>query len=61
MAFRRVNAEQYVELFDFCMKNDINFELKTLDKTTLLFGLDRQVWHAIDYGALACVKSGPIV
>lgn len=55
MAFRRVNAEQYVELCNFCMENDIVYELKMRDKTTLLFGLDRRVWHAIDYGALAGV------
>lgn len=55
MVFRRVNAEQYAALVEFCMEHDISYELKTAGKTALLFGLSLRDWRTIDYGALAFV------
>jgi hypothetical protein len=52
MVFRRVTPDQYARLVDFCIYEEIAFELKTLGKTTLMFGLPNAVWRRIDYGNL---------
>lgn len=53
MVFRRVTADQYAALIEFCTYEDIAYEIKTLGKTTLMFGLPRSVWRRLDYSTLA--------
>jgi len=56
LVFRRVSAEQYAALLEFCAYNDVQYELKTLGKTVLMFGLPRSVWHRLDYTGLATAE-----
>lgn len=49
MVFRRVTAEQYARLVEFCTYEDVQYEIKTLGKTTLMFGLSRGIWRRLDY------------
>ena len=53
MVFRRVTADQYAALIEFCTYEDITYEIKTLGKKTLMFGLPRNVWRMLDYSNLA--------
>ena len=52
MVFRRVTAEQFAALVEFCAYEEIAYELKTLGKKTLMFGLPREVWRRLEYASV---------
>jgi hypothetical protein len=54
MVFRKVGAELWDALVYHCTYNDIPYELKIdEDKKTLLFGMAREHWKAVEFGEMA--------